>query len=486
MNVNNIYILKSNMVVFIFALILFNILALILNTSILFLAVFNIWTISFIYALNDLKKNLVYFMFLIAFFVFLVGGHFCYELLNMELPHYYSEDIYQHSNLCILISLISIFITYIFMQKFSFKRNYALSYFGPSNRIRSIGHFSKLLFYITAPVWYYSLIEVVVYVLTHSYHSYYTDYSSESHFVVRAIAAMTPYFFYLFIATLPKLEECKKSIALYMSFAVLSLLTGKRGTFVFMGLFVILYLLFRQYHEKNKNISWIKKEYIRIGLVCIPFLLVFLYLFNFYRFDKEIGQISILDMFFGFFQSQGISSSVIRLERVYENLLNSEAYYSLFGLVKYYRTNTLLRILFDPQYDFSYIHHSVDFAVLGNSLDAALSYRVLYNYLTGAGLGSCYIAELYHDGGYIAIICGSILYGIILYISCNVLHNYYKYSVWSIAVCFATVESFLKAPRWNFDIIFSYFLDLGMWTAFFIVFFIIKLIPYRCINVIKK
>ena len=44
------------------------------------------------------------------------------------------------------------------------------------------------------------------------------------------------------------------------------------------------------------------------------------------------------------------------------------------------------------------------------------------------------------------------------------------------AVGFAMVEAFIKAPRWNYDIFVAYFLDLGMWMAFGSVFIVYKLL----------
>ena len=55
----------------------------------------------------------------------------------------------------------------------------------------------------------------------------------------------------------------------------------------------------------------------------------------------------------------------------------------------------------------------------------------------------------------------------------------YKHTAWGIAIGFSMVESFIKAPRWNFDIIFQYFLDLGMWMAFLAVFIMTALLRMR-------
>ena len=111
------------------------------------------------------------------------------------------------------------------------------------------------------------------------------------------------------------------------------------------------------------------------------------------------------------------------------------------------------------------MHNSVDFAIKGNSLSNALSYKVLWSYLSGSGVGTCYIAELFHDFGYIGVAIGSIIYGYVMQ-KINRIWNSCHNNIWIVAVGFAMVEAFIKAPRWNYDIFVAYFLDLGMWMAF--------------------
>lgn len=479
--------LSKRKVIFYIFLALADAISLLLNVDFMYLVALNLWIVSMIYAIDQLKNRSLYFIFLISFFTFLMGGHFCYEYLGMEIKYYFGDEYYFHSNLCLAISLLFILMGVFFSEHAVFrKKTSAENIRNNMTAVREdsyelcqdvvIRKSSLYLFLGTYIFWIYTIVDKISFVLANSYKAYYTEYESSAPFVVKAIAAMTPYFFYLFLATLPSKKECRFPILLYGLYAILSLLTGRRSNFMIAVLFILLYVIFR--HYRNKEEEWIKKKYVILGLMCIPLLAIFLQARSFLREGNAVNQ-SWKELFFGFFQQQGFSSSIIRLEKYYESSLRSDAFYSLFGIVKTFRTNSIIKLIFNPQYDFSYLHNSVEFATRGNSLSNALSYKVLWSYLSGTGLGTCYIAELYHDFGYIGIFIGNFIYGSIMFIINKIWNQPYKHTAWGIAIGFSMVESFIKAPRWNFDIIFQYFLDLGMWMAFLAVFIMTALLRMR-------
>ena len=61
-----------------------------------------------------------------------------------------------------------------------------------------------------------------------------------------------------------------------------------------------------------------------------------------------------------------------------------------------------------------YSGQTVETALYGKDFGAALTYFVMpHNYLAGVGMGTSYIAELFHDFGYIGVVLINILYGCI-------------------------------------------------------------------------
>lgn len=434
-----------------------------------------------IYAMNDLKKRVLLFFFLISFFVFLLGGHFCYEYFGMELKHYFGDEYYIHSNICLLLSLCFILIGSIFHEKFRiklktvpFKLKQQYDYCLEKNKnttnsyIIKVRNISTLLFYITFLFWQAILLERVFFVKLHSYTSFYVDFKTTIPFLFRALGALSPCYFYIFLATFPSKKESKIPILLYCWISILSLFTGRRSNLVIGFMFIALYYTVR--HYKNIKEGWIKKYTIITVLIVCPVLIILLYIWGYSRVGESFGKINFLDGILGFFQQQGFSSSVLRLEKFYEYALPKNRFYSFYSIVKNFRLNTIIKLLFNPQYGFSYLSNNVELALKGNSLDHALSYLKLYNYTEGAGVGSCYIAELYHDFGFLGIALGNLLYANIMCLIPKIWMGVRKYNIWLVAVGFAMVESFLKSPRWNFDIVFAYFLDFGMWMAIFSVY----------------
>ena len=108
-----------------------------------------------------------------------------------------------------------------------------------------------------------------------------------------------------------------------------------------------------------------------------------------------------------------------------------------------------------------------------------ISYLVLpYNYLLGRGLGSSYIAELYHDFGYIGIFLGNIIYGCVIKICCN----FNKCSIWMRYVCLVIINAILLAPRSTTDGFISSLTGMEVWLSGLLIWIISKFIyKRRCV-----
>lgn len=463
---------------FIFALAIvgFCLISVFCGIDLVFMLAFTTWCIGFYYAISN--KYLLLASFLTAFFAYLVGGHFVHEFFGMRLSYYFNDEYYSHSNMALFISLLSILISYGFSMLSSRNRKRIRTTSSSPERMRRIRATSKVLFFATYLFWLYVLMDKAFFVMASSYYSYYTEFESNVPLIIRSIAAMCPFFFYVFLATFPKKAECRVPIILFALYAAISLLTGRRGDFVNMLLFLFIYFALRHYFSKEGE-KWLTRRFVILVLISAPVGLGFLYSYRYIRFGLEAADTSLMEKVFGFFQQQGISSSLLRLGKYHQDSLNESAYYSFYGLVKWVRTNTVFRLLLDPQYGFSYSNNNIALATQGNSFAHALSYVTLGNrYLSGTGLGSCYIAELYHDFGYIGIALGNYVYGTII---SKVDRAWFRtsQSVWVLAFCFGLFDSFLKAPRFNFDIIFTSALQLGMWSAFVMVFVLVALLTKR-------
>ena len=463
---------------FIVILSIFIFISIMFGVDISYLFVLSIWILSMYYSFKQVKNRLLLVGFLSTFFVFLLGGHFVFEYFNMKLNYYFSDKIYTQSNILMGISLIFVIMSHVVAEKIIEARRFRNEIFISEINSKSqeiIKKLSKMLYFITYVFYIYIILHRTIFIIRTSYLNYYVDYNHDISFLTRSIAAMTPHFFYLFLSTLPRKKEVISVFVLQLIYGIVSLLTGRRTDFMLIIVFIIFYFVFRQYYKKDEE-SWISKKFVLVSLALSPLLLVFLFIFHFLRHDMNLANLSLKQVFLGFFQQQGFSSSVIRLGLYYKDQLRDDVLYSFFGLVKFTRTNSIIRLFYRPEYGFSYLKNSVDFALKGNSMSHILSYLAIPTYLKGWAVGSSYIAELYQDFGYLGIVIGNSIYGSLMAILSYSWMRVKKYNVWISAISFSLIDSFLKAPRWNFDIIFTEFLSLGRWSAFLGVFILYKIV----------
>lgn len=463
--------------------IVFLIISLLLNIDILFLCSIILWMNMIIYALMDIKNRIVYASFLSTFFIFLLGGQVVYEYFNYSLPNYLGDIYYRHTNITLIISLITLQIGYLLggkirNQKKDFKlQKLSNERYSTTNYI-VIRNISKIIFYVTSIPWIALIVEKIIYVQRTSYYDLYAMYSSEYPYFILKLAEIAPIVLFVFLATMPSKKECRIPILIYVLGSVISLATGRRLPFMTSSIFVIVYLIIRNW-VNNGNEKWIGKREIIVLITLLPILIIGLYFYNFIRFGTESNVTSIFDAFLSFFQQQGYSSSLIRLGKYYQEQLSDSQWYSFYGTIKYWRTNTITNLFTDFDYGYTYKISSAAEATLGNSLARSLSYIVLGDrYLQGAGLGSSYVAEAFQDLGYIGVALANCIYGLMI----NTFWRINKGGVWRIAIGFILFESLLKAPRYNFDIIFTDLLNITMWMVLFGIWFLSSIIT----NQLKK
>ena len=194
-----------------------------------------------------------------------------------------------------------------------------------------------------------------------------------------------------------------------------------------------------------------------MGLIAFPFLLVGLGIFSKIRTGDKIEFSNVGDSIVDFVYNNGVSVNVIKRSYELDSRLRSDRFYSL-----HFLHDGVFGLVFGSDG----AGNNADKATEGYHLAHALPYLMFRDkYLEGAGTGTSYIAELYHDFGYIGVAIGSIIYGYVMQ-KINRIWNSCHNNIWIVAVGFAMVEAFIKAPRWNYDIFVAYFLDLGMWMAF--------------------
>ncbi|MBE6730916.1 MAG: O-antigen polysaccharide polymerase Wzy [Ruminococcaceae bacterium] len=400
---------KNNFVLV--ALIVINVICLsvtVLTSNVFVGLTFTLWINIICYCLFKFKERALLFFFSIAFFTFLIGRVVLEQMFNYNVETFSTETNLFAERL-VLFSLTVVFVTFFLLDSFIKKKD------RPKKcniyRIRRIRIISKWLFFIfSLGSILYTCITLYI-VIKRTYHFTYTqEYTNLINkniilYVLSKTELFMPIALYVFLGTMPKKKECILPIAIQLLYLVLSLGTGQRAIIV-LGVFVlIIYVVYRNSQDKDE--VWISKKIVIIGIISVPFILVFFVLLNHWRAGYN-SSTSIFDGVRDFFYQQGYSINVIKYTYELQDQLPQDKLYSL----EFLFSGIIARIFGLPVYEGNSIAHAID----GNSLAHALAYIKLgeESYLAGHGTGTAYIAELYHDFDIFGVIIGNILVGAIL------------------------------------------------------------------------
>lgn len=254
-------------------------------------------------------------------------------------------------------------------------------------------------------------INNIRYVSVTSYENLYLRGSNNLPFIINKLEQLFPISFFMFLATKPSKKGAIFPILLYLGVQSTTLATGRRTDFVLSLMVVFFYFLIRNYITPQEK--WIgKKELIAIA-IGLPILILGLVYISNVR-DGNTTSISIGDGILKFFKDQGVSITVIEYGKALINQIPKQ-WYAFGTIIDFLKYNELTQLFHDFQ---SYAPQSVEQALYGNSFGDTISYLVIpYNYSQGAGLGSCYMAEMFQNFGVPGVLIINIIYGWLLHFS---------------------------------------------------------------------
>lgn len=360
--------------------------------------------------------------FLISFFAFLIGALLVKHFDSSVTLRFSSEEAMRHT-------LISLFIALAFVDFGSFiaKRiriKMPNMRFSGVSDITSIQNASKVIFFITSVFAILLSIEKSVYVIrSSSYTSYYTDFTSVFPSFFNKLADMSIFAFFVFLATLPNPKKNKTPFLLYFIIGVLGLLYGQRNQIVMAIILLgVYFVLYENYSGEPYSI--IKRKYYVLAAIALPFVMVFLEYFMYVRDDLEYSYGGVWASVKHMLISLGGSVNVIGQGYELKDLFPKGHFYSLGGVIDFITKNELLRPILGTKI---YQGNTIEMALHGNSYGQTITYlgwgpKV---YLAGRGMGSCYIAESYHDMGYFGVMLFSAIYGVVLTIANNLKEGHY-------------------------------------------------------------
>lgn len=432
----------------------FLILSLLLGVPVLFSFVLLAWCGSVVFTFFDIKNRAAYLVFLLAFFLFLLGGEFFELFFGYPQEYTFDKSLDNHAYVSLLISLMFVFAGYMGLEYLKLKKKPTIlgpHKMGKSVRLR-IRYFAKSALCICVIPYFLKTVDASLYTLQNGYLSYYTTYQCRLPGIIEVLSEMFTMFLFIYLATMPPMKKCLLPLALYFANGCLGMFTGRRISIGIAVLVVLFYVLIR--HARNPKEGWINKKVILICVIACPVILLVLHAQRYLRYGSAVEGGGVFGMMASFFSQQGFSINILKLQKDLSG--DSLGCTSLYYTLHYLRGNVITRNLFDFPMEY-YINRSVETAMQTNCLADYIMYMVdAKDFFAGYGLGTSYIAELYHDLWFFGIALGSAVYGIIL----NGLFSLRQFSFWRFVVGLMMLEEFAILPRYGADVILRPFYNL--------------------------
>ena len=409
------------------------------------LLVFLVWFFNVCFACHKIHKRFIFLAFHMTFFLFLLGEVFAANLEGFKQDfsssiNDFGLSIKSHIFLSLFLSLIGLLIGGKF---FDSNRKTTIDFDWNSNGVVALRQISrKILLYLYIFKFILEL-EKIFYVAATSYVDLYLTFNSSFPIVFVRLGDLFGLSFLLFLATMPSYREAKLPLILYFILGLFPLIYGQRTNFGLIILFLLIYLVLRRSLSLNGDGNlWFNRKKLIIVLVSIPFMLIGMLAISYIRQGDSFQSSGFLHSLVSIIGQQGGSVGIIGYEREYGNQMPQSFPFSLGFILDFFKNSFIIRPLGIFDY---YAPQSVGLALHGNSFGSTLTYLVMpHYYLSGGGLGSCYIAEAYHDYGYIGLFLINILYGFVFNI-----FNCKQSSVWVVFVGLMVVENMLIIPRGN-------------------------------------
>lgn len=412
------------------------------NPSTLAWALMCMFMHNIIYSFESFYERILFLLFNGAMFLFLISRFFL-QLLTTYFNQFETSvfgidftEWYVVSAIIIMLilSLLGLYVGFQFQ---------ALEIFSWDPPIESdiMQKVSLVIFYISLACSVLLLAEQYQFVQINGYPALYSHYLTSYPFWFEKIAQMNVTAILIYLATLPKKKDVMVPLVMFLTYTILSLTAGPRSTFILNLLMVFAYLVLRELTDKEE--SWMSVRLLIFGSILAPVLIVGMTILSYTRLGDTVTDKPFYMHIFDFLYSQGVSVNLIGYAMTLDFPVNK--LYSIGPIIDYLINNQVSQLLFDIP---SYSYQTVESAVQGHHFADAVSYLIYADkYVKGWGYGSSFLAELMHDGGYVAGVIGSFFYGWIL---TNITKWFYG-NVYGRFFTLYIIRLILYAPRSTFS-----------------------------------
>lgn len=363
-----------------------------------------------LFSIFELKNRITLALFLLSFFVFLLGRDFILFITKADWKEGYSTDVINHFQVSILLSLFGIFLGYIMT-----KNNHKIKNIKSNiTTMKSIYKYVVTFYMLVSIIYVAFIVQRIIFVQNYGYETFYLEFEYSIPFINSIVQQLFYILFTLILVTYPSKERLKPIIITYVLVSILFWFTGQRGT-TMLNLFILFWYFAKRDIPivKIQKTNWLKKRYYVILIVLAPIILSLAYWYSFLRSDMTISDYSLIRGVTGFFESQGRTKRVIMEGYTLINQFpGSKPMYFLSPISNFFSQNRFFSIFFDTPL---FKAHTIEYALNGYDFGATISYLILgTNYLNGAAVGSSYIAEVFIAFGYIGVFIFNFLLGKII------------------------------------------------------------------------
>lgn len=387
----------------------------------------------FMYCFTNLQKHFVLAIMLLCIFTFLASSVIVRYILGQSNYSYgLSSSDFATACSLIIISVIMIFMGYIPDKHISLKKKRRSILEDESYSIERIQRLAFILFVILSFAELFFSVPRMFYAMSNGYISLYTSYTG-SVWITR-LSFMASATFFIGLAARPDKKRAKWYAIIGIINPLVVLIQGERGTIVTYVLFMTYYFFtynnFMSNTDESNNTKTLRLVFIAIisALIVLPAL----YKYGLSRIGESDNTRGLIGLA-RFFDSQGGSFRILGASIKYKGDL-PQKWYSFGSII-------------DRFSNLSVSGQGEQLAMSGHSFADIITYlEEKWSYLSGYGMGSSYIAEIFYDFGIVGVAIVNLLLGRVL----KILSRYKDLSVFKRSILFILFQNMMIMPRGAF------------------------------------
>lgn len=422
------------------------------NMATISLSVFVMWAAALLRGITQTKRNFIFILFLVSFFVFLLSRVMVRWYENQEIYYPFDTDTMIMTYTCLFLALAGLYLGTIGHYRILVvtKEN---AFIKSIRRIgsdtdkaalrKASGVFTIISGFATMAV----VMERILYWgQVGSGGELRVSFGSALPGIVLRFSYVYVLMFCIYLATLPEKRKTVPVLVQFLLCGALKMVYGSRSDFILGLMFIVVYYVIRDRIEENRDIHWFGMAEKIFTVISIPFLIILIVFVGYYRTHTTFAFSGFFNTLLNFFETQGTSIDILGYTKTYASDLPQPRFLYMFDRsYEFLSANPLIGKIVGKT---TYAANTAERALYGTSLGQTLYYYInRASFLAGYGCGSSYIAEIWVGYGYIGVVIWNYIMSRIMFRI-----NEYKFTNLVLSVIILVyLQSLFFMPRAGFD-----------------------------------